>query len=154
MDTFVHLLTDWGYIGMFIAAFWAGTILPFCSEAVLLACIGLGLAPVLSILFTTAGNSLGGITCYWIGYLGKMEWIEKYMRISHKQLERANHFIYRRGYWMAFFSFVPIIGGPILVALGLMKAPVPSVAVSMTLGKLLRYIILVAATLGIIHTTL
>ena len=120
MDTFVHLLTDWGYIGMFIAAFWAGTILPFCSEAVLLACIGLGLDPVLSILFTTAGNSLGGITCYW----------------------------------MAFFSFVPIIGGPILVALGLMKAPVPSVAVSMTLGKLLRYIILVAATLGIIHTTL
>ena len=154
MDTIVHLLTEWGYIGMFISAFWAGTILPFCSEAVLIACVGLGLDPVLSVLSTTAGNALGGITCYWIGYLGKMEWIEKYMRIKHKQLERADRFIQKQGYWIAFFSFVPIIGGPILVALGLMRAPVCPVATSMTLGKMLRYIILVAATLGIINITL
>ena len=46
MDTFLQLLTDWGYFGMFLSAFLAGTILPFSSEAVLLACVGLGLDPV------------------------------------------------------------------------------------------------------------
>ena len=62
MDAFIQLLTDWGYVGMFLSAFLAGTILPFSSEAVLLACIGLGLDPVASTLATTAGNALGGLT--------------------------------------------------------------------------------------------
>lgn len=49
---------------MFLSAFLAGTILPFSSEAVLLACVGLGLDPVWSTIATTAGNVLGGLTCY------------------------------------------------------------------------------------------
>ena len=56
---------------MFLSAFLAGTVLPFSSEAVLLACVGCGLDPVMSVLSTTAGNVLGGLTCYGIGHLGK-----------------------------------------------------------------------------------
>lgn len=56
MDTFLQLLTEWGYIGMFLSAFLAGTILPFSSEAVLLACVGLGLDPIWSTISTTAGT--------------------------------------------------------------------------------------------------
>ena len=130
----------------FLSAFLAGTILPFSSEAVMLACVGLGLDPVLSTLATTAGNALGGLTCYWIGHLGKMEWIEKYFRVDHKQLEKATRFIHGRGSWMAFFSFLPIIGDAVLIALGLMRANVWIVTFSMTLGKLARYAILVATT--------
>lgn len=146
MDAFIQFLTEWGYWGMFISAFLAGTILPFSSEAVMLACVGLGLDPVLSTLATTAGNALGGLTCYWIGHLGKMEWIEKYFRVDHKQLEKATRFIHGRGSWMAFFSFLPIIGDAVLIALGLMRANVWIVTLSMTLGKLARYAILVATT--------
>ena len=50
MDAFIQFLTEWGYWGMFLSAFLAGTILPFSSEAVMLACVGLGLDPVLSTL--------------------------------------------------------------------------------------------------------
>ena len=146
MDAFIQFLTEWGYWGMFLSAFLAGTILPFSSEAVMLACVGLGLDPVLSTLATTAGNALGGLTCYWIGHLGKMEWIEKYFRVDHKQLEKATRFIHGRGSWMAFFSFLPIIGDAVLIALGLMRANVWIVTFSMTLGKLARYAILVATT--------
>ena len=135
MDAFLQLLTDWGYAGMFISAFLAGTILPFSSEAVLLACVGLGLDPVWSTISTTAGNALGGITCYWIGHLGKIEWIEKYLRVDKKQME--------------LFSFLPVIGDAILIVLGWMRANVWIVALSMTIGKLARYAILVAATLGV-----
>lgn len=149
MDAFLQLLTDWGYAGMFISAFLAGTILPFSSEAVLLACVGLGLDPVWSTISTTAGNALGGITCYWIGHLGKIEWIEKYLRVDKKQMDRAERFIRGRGSWMALFSFLPVIGDAILIVLGWMRANVWIVALSMTIGKLTRYAILVAATLGV-----
>ncbi|MCD7816214.1 MAG: DedA family protein [Bacteroides sp.] len=151
MDAFLHYLTEWGYIGMFISAFLAGTILPFSSEAVLLACIGLGLDPIWSTLSTTAGNALGGLTCYWIGHLGKMEWIEKYLKVDKKQLDKAARFIHGKGAWMALFSFLPVIGDAILIVLGLMRAHIGIVTASMTLGKLARYVLLVAAALGLIH---
>ena len=137
---------------MFISAFLAGTVLPFSSEAVLLACVGLGLDPVWSTVSTTAGNALGGITCYWIGHLGKTEWIEKYLKVDKKQMDRAERFIRGRGSWMALFSFLPVIGDAILIVLGWMRANVWIVALSMTLGKLARYAILVAAALGIIES--
>lgn len=143
-------MTDWGYWGMFLSAFLAGTILPFSSEAVLLACVELGLDPVWSTLATTAGNALGGLTCYWIGHLGKMEWIEKYFKVDQKQLDKAVRFIHGKGAWMALFSFLPVIGDAILIALGLMRANVWIVGFSMTIGKLGRYAILVATTLGLL----
>lgn len=143
-------MTDWGYWGMFLSAFLAGTILPFSSEAVLLACVGLGLDPVWSTLATTAGNALGGLTCYWIGHLGKMEWIEKYFKVDQKQLDKAVRFIHGKGAWMALFSFLPVIGDAILIALGLMRANVWIVGLSMTIGKLGRYAILVTTTLGLL----
>lgn len=143
-------MTDWGYWGMFLSAFLAGTILPFSSEAVLLACVGLGLDPVWSTLTTTAGNALGGVTCYWIGHLGKMEWIEKYFKVNQKQLDKAARFIHGKGAWMALFSFLPVIGDAILIALGLMRANVWIVSISMTIGKLGRYAVLVATTLGLL----
>lgn len=150
MDTVLQFLTEWGYWGMFISAFLAGTVLPFSSEAVLLACIGLGLDPILSTLSTTAGNALGGLTCYWIGHLGKTEWIEKYLGVSKKQMDKAERFIKGRGSWIAFLSFLPVIGDTILVVLGLMRANAVIVAISMTIGKLARYAILVATTLKLI----
>ncbi len=150
MDTLLQFLTDWGYWGMFLSAFLAGTVLPFSSEAVMLACIGLGLDPTLSVLFTTAGNALGGLTCYGIGHLGKMEWIEHYLGVKQKQLDKAERFIQGKGSWIAFLSFLPVIGDAILVVLGLMRANVWIVSISMTLGKLARYAILVATTLKLI----
>ena len=49
MDALVQFLTDWGYVGMFVAAFLAGSVVPLSSEAVLLALLlpGAGLSPVL-----------------------------------------------------------------------------------------------------------
>ena len=148
MDSFIQFLIDWGYGGLFISAFLAGTILPFSSEVVLLACVALGLDPLLSTLSTTLGNVLGGLTCYWIGRLGKMEWIEKYFRVSRKQLDKAARFIHGKGSWMALFSFLPVIGDALLIALGLMKANVWIVSAAMSIGKLIRYAVIVMTAIG------
>ena len=143
MDTFVQFLIDWGYVGMFIGAFLAGTVVPFSSELVLLTCVGLGLDPILSTLITTAGNILGGLTCYWIGYLGELEWIEKYFGVSKKKLDTAQRFVNGKGAWIAFLSFIPVLGDAMLVSLGLMKANFWIFTLSMSLGKLIRYSVIV-----------
>lgn len=145
MDAFYQFMVEWGYLGLFVSAFLAGTVLPFSSEVVLLACVGMGLDPVLAVAATTAGNAAGGMTCYWIGRMGRMEWISKYLRVGPKELERAARFMHGRGAWMAVLSFLPVVGDAMLIVLGLMRANPWIVALAMSVGKLARYAALVGA---------
>jgi len=43
---------------------------------------------------------------------------------------------------MGFFGFLPAIGDAILIALGFMRANIPTVLTTMTIGKFLRYVII------------
>jgi membrane protein YqaA with SNARE-associated domain len=49
---------------------------------------------------------------------------------------------------MAFFAFIPILGTAISVALGYMRANKLIVVIAMTIGKALRYAVLIAAAMG------
>lgn len=144
MDLILQFLIEWGYIGLFIGSFVAGSVIPFSSEAVLVACITvLGLDPIICTLAATAGNVAGGMTCYWMGHLGNMVWIEKYFHVKKEKIEKAERFVRGRGAWMAFFAFIPILGSAISIVLGMMRANIWIVTLSMTLGKILRYALLV-----------
>ena len=76
IDTLIQLLIDWGYAGLFISALLAGSIIPFSSELVMLALVKVGLNPAICVLAATLGNTMGGMTCYYMGHLGKTDWIE------------------------------------------------------------------------------
>ena len=121
MDALVQFLIDWGYLGMFFSALLAGSVVPFSSEAVLAALVlpGTGLNPVLC---ASLGNLLGSLTCYWMGHLGKMEWLEKYFHMKPEKINRMRVYLSGRGSWMAFFAFLPIIGSVIAVALGFLRS--------------------------------
>ena len=148
MDAILQFLIDWGYRGLFLGSFIAGSVLPFSSEAVLAACVGpLGLDPVISIAAATAGNVAGGMTCYWIGTLGKTEWITR-LGVSTRQLARARKFLSGRGALMAFFAFLPTIGEAIAIVLGLMRSNVWLTGSAMLAGKTLRYIVVLATFRG------
>ena len=149
MDAIIQFMIEWGYWGMFLSALIAGTVVPFSSEAVLVACISMGLNPVGCVLAATAGNMIGGMTCYWLGTLSNMKWIEKYFGVNQKKMERAERFVKGRGAWMAFFMFIPFLGEAIGVVLGLMHANVWITSLSMFLGKSLRYITIAATALGL-----
>ncbi|MBO7139499.1 MAG: DedA family protein [Prevotella sp.] len=133
----------YGYWGMLLTAFLAGSVFPFSSEAVML---GLLASPDIDawtlVIYATVGNALGGMFNYCVGRLGKLEWIERWLKISPEKMERAQRFMAGRGAWMGFFAFVPILGSAITVTLGLMRANVVISLVSMTIGKLLRYCLL------------
>ena len=110
MDSLITLLTDYGYIGMFISAFLAGSIFPLSSEVVMLALMAAGLDPWQLVVYGTIGNTLGSMFNYWIGTLGRMDWIEKYLHVKKKDLDRAQRFMAGRGALMGFFAFLPAIG--------------------------------------------
>ena len=63
-------------------------------------------------------------------------------------MDKTIRFIHGRGSWMAFFSFLPVIGDALLIALGFMRGNVWITTIAMTIGKLARYAIIVATALG------
>ena len=95
------LLMEWGYVGLFIATFLSGTAFPFSSELILFGLIKLGLDPIACLISATTGNTLGGMTCYWLGHLGKMEWIERYLKVKPEKIEKTRKFLQGRGAYMA-----------------------------------------------------
>ena len=139
IESLVQLLTDWGYLGLFISALLAGSIVPFSSELVMGALVAMGLEPWLCVLVATLGNTLGGLTCYWLGRLGRIDWIEKYLGVKREKVERVQRFLQGRGALMAFFAFLPFVGEAIAVALGFMRSNLWLTTVSMFAGKLARY---------------
>lgn len=143
MDIIVDFLINYGYLGMLLSACLAGSVLPFSSEAVMVGLLAAGLDPWGLIIYGTAGNVMGGMFNYGIGRLGKMEWIEKYLHVKKEDLDKAERFMAGHGAWMGFFAFLPILGSAITIALGLMRANIPITLVSMTIGKLLRYTLLI-----------
>lgn len=134
-------LASLGYFGLFIASFLAATVVPFSSEVVFSAMVFGGLNAWGCVFVATLGNWLGGLTCYYLGYLGKMEWITKYLRIKEEKILRFSDKIQKYGDWFAFFSFLPGVGDIIAVAAGFFRCRFWIVAFSMLVGKFVRYII-------------
>ena len=138
MSWIISFLIDWGYWGMLAAAFLAGSFFPFPSEAVMA-----GLQPLPLVIYGSIGNVLGSMFNYGVGRMGKMEWIEKYLHVKKESLDKAERFMAGRGAWMGFFAFLPLLGSAITIVLGLTRANIVISVISITIGKVLRYVLLV-----------
>lgn len=138
LDGFV----EYGYIGLFLASFLAATILPFGSEFVFAGLLAIGMNAWGCVIVASVGNWLGGMTNYYLGRLGKIEWIEKYLKVDRGKIEKMQQWLEGKGAIMAFFSFMPVVGDIIALALGYMRANIYIVNVAMFSGKLLRYILI------------
>lgn len=154
MDAVINFLIEWGYVGMFLSALLAGSVVPFSSEAVLAALLhpSTGLNPVICVLSASVGNLLGSLTCYWLGHLGKMEWLVKYCHMKEEKIIRMQNYLNGRSAFMAFFAFLPIVGTLIAVALGFLRSNIYVVSISMFVGKLLRYILVALAAMGVFNS--
>ncbi len=144
IQALTDFLLNYGYWGMLIAAFLAGSFFPFSSEAVMLGLFAAGLKTEPLIIYGTIGNVLGSMFNYSVGRLGRMEWIERYLHVKKESLDKAQRFMAGHGAWIGVFAFLPIIGSGITICLGLMRSNIIISTTSITIGKLLRYIILMA----------
>lgn len=133
---------EWGLVGLFLASFLAATILPFSSEAVLLTMVASGM-DVAALFFTaTAGNTLGGGVNYTIGRWLPTGRLSRWARIDMDKACRWAYLAERHGAWAALLCWLPVIGDPLALALGLFRARVLPTMVLMALGKAARYAVL------------
>ncbi|MCR8720136.1 DedA family protein [Pseudomonas syringae] len=137
------------YLGLFAAAFGAATLLPLQSEAVL---VGMLLsehyATILLLLIATTGNVLGSVVNWYLGRSIERFRHKRWFPVSERHLDKAQTIYVRHGRWALLLSWVPIIGDPITMIAGVMREPLWSFLLVVTLAKALRYLTLAAITLG------
>lgn len=143
MDFLIEALESYGYLGMTIAAFLAGSVFPFSSEAVMVSLQLAGLEPWPLFLSATVGNVVGSMFNYWIGTFGRMEWIERYLHISAEKVNKTRAWIDGRGAWIGTLCFLPILGSVLSVTLGYMRANPYTTFMSISVGKAMRYAIII-----------
>ena len=149
MDSLNEFFISYGYWGLGIASFFAGTFFPFSSEAVMAALLATSsMDPVLTIVSATIGNVLGSMVNYFIGWLCKPQSISRIFHIKPERMEKAQSYVKQYGAWMGFFTFMPILGTAISLALGILKANVWMTLFSTFLGKTLRYIVVAYSVLA------
>ena len=96
-----------GLLGLFIGTFLAATIFPFSSDALYLAILAATGNPVDCLLIGTLGNWLGSVATYWIGWIGKWEWIEKWFKVKPETLQKQKARVDKYGMWLALTAWIP-----------------------------------------------
>lgn len=137
---------DLGYWGLFLVSFLSATIIPFSSDAVVVGMVALKYHPWLVFILASIGNTLGGMTNYYIGRAGKTKWIEKYLRISEKKINKAEFYVKKYSIVSALFTWLPGIGDALALVLGFFKVNSYMVVFFMLIGKAARYIALIFFT--------
>jgi membrane protein YqaA with SNARE-associated domain len=131
-----------GFIGLFLISFLSATILPIASEGAVVLFLVAGYDPYLCLFIATAGNSLGGLTNYGLGMLGKTSSIKRFFR-SEERYSRLVNSVDRYGYWLGLLSWTPFLGDPLTIALGFFRVKFIPFLVLMVLGKFIRYWVLI-----------
>lgn len=137
----VEFLLEYGYLGLFIGAFLAATILPMSSDVLLVGLLAVGANPYVAVATATLGNWLGGMSSYLIGRAGKWAWIEKIFRVKPETIQKQSVRIARYGSWMAFFTWLPFVGDVMAIALGFYRVKALNVTIFMLLGKGFRFVL-------------
>lgn len=127
------------YILLFFASFLAATVVPFSSEVILSAQLVAGFDPILSLAVATIGNWLGGMSSYGLGWLGKWDWIEKYLKVPQEKILNLQNRIKGHERWIAFLCWLPFVGDALAIALGFLRTNLFRTAFWMLIGKALRY---------------
>jgi membrane protein YqaA with SNARE-associated domain len=142
-------LTMIAYMLLFGSALIAATILPMQSEAVLVTLLVGGDHSVAALVgVATIGNVLGSVLNWILGrYLLRFRH-SRWFPVSEPRLMRAQGWYHRYGRWSLLASWVPIIGDPLTVVAGIMRAPFPSFLLLVTMAKAGRYLVLTALTLA------
>jgi membrane protein YqaA with SNARE-associated domain len=134
-------LESLGLVGLFLATFLSATILPFSSEAILLFFLTKGVDPTVCLSIATLGNSLGGASNYFIGRLGNPLWLKR-IGVKENTIAKNEKWVIKYGSPIAFFSWIPFLGDPLLVVLGYFRSNPTFTFLWMVIGKFLRYLLM------------
>jgi membrane protein YqaA with SNARE-associated domain len=150
-----ELLQDAGPLfvqgALFVSAFLSATLLPGSSEALLVALILRGgFDPIVLVLIATVGNTLGSLFNWacgrWLMHRSDARWFP----VSERHLGRARCWFQRFGLPSLLLAWVPVVGDALTLVAGLLGVRWAPFVVLVGLGKLARYGVVAATTLGVL----
>ncbi|WP_249584045.1 YqaA family protein [Pseudomonas viridiflava] len=133
------------YFGLFMAALGAATLLPMQSETVLAGMLLSQAYPAVVLLsVATLGNVLGSILNWLLGRSIIRLRHKRWFPASETQLEKAQRFYLKYGYWSLLLSWVPLIGDPLTLIAGVLREPLWRFVLIVTVAKGARYLVVAA----------
>jgi membrane protein YqaA with SNARE-associated domain len=138
-----------GLVAVFVIAFVSATLLPLGSEPAVYLVVRADpdmFWPV--VLVATVGNTLGGVTSWWIGY-GAEKAVEA-VKHHEPRHSRAMRWLQRFGPKACLLSWLPVVGDPLCAVAGWLKLPFWPCVGYMAVGKFLRFVFYTAALLWLI----
>lgn len=146
MDAWINALLSalslpkFGLSTLFFVALISATLLPMASEPALFGLLKLN--PELfwsAVLVATAGNTIGGVISWWMGY-GAERAFEK---VKHRKPSerKALAWLERFGAKACLLSFLPVVGDPLCALAGWLRLPFWPCVGYMAVGKFARYVV-------------
>ena len=139
----------WEYLIIFFWCFLSASFVPASSEVYYIAIVGKYHSLWLPLLIATLGNTLGGLTTFYIGWKGGEYALKKLSDKNKTRFERASNIIHKYGPFSMVLSWIPLLGDIVVSLGGAFKLPIAASIFWMTLGKFGRYLILGLTTLGL-----
>jgi membrane protein YqaA with SNARE-associated domain len=156
LSSLLHTLAlpEVGLSTVFVVSLISATLLPLGSEPAVFGLIKLN--PELfwaTIAVATAGNTLGGVIDWWMGY-GAHTALDRYRgNATDSHHARALRWLQRLGPKACLLSWLPGVGDPLCAVAGWLKLPFWPCVVYMAIGKCLRYITMTAGLLWVFPST-
>ena len=153
-----------GLSTVFLISFISATLLPLGSEPAVFGLIKLN--PDLfwpAIFVATAGNTLGGMLSWWMGYgtHHAVDIVRKHKadvegeaqapntNMNEKMHKRALEWLEKLGPKACLLSWLPGVGDPLCAVAGWLKMPFWPCAIYMAIGKFLRYVVMTSLLLWV-----
>ncbi len=136
------------YLGLFLLALGAATLLPLQSEAGLVALLLTDDYNVAALLLVAiAGNTLGSTINWWLGRELVRFQQRRWFPASPAQLLWAQGWYHRYGRWTLLLSWLPVVGDPLTLVAGVMREPLSRFLLLVLFAKSARYGVLTALVL-------
>lgn len=132
-----------GYLGLFLVAFLAATLLPAYSEVLFVGLLAAGYDPLALWAWATAGNTLGAAVNWLLGRYLLHYQDRSWFPFKPDTLGLAQRWFQRYGVWSLLLSWAPIVGDSLTFIAGLMGVRFSLFLLLTALGKGARYAMMV-----------
>ncbi len=134
------------FVALFFTAWLAATILPFSSEAAFTAALLAGYDPLACIVTASLGNCAGASTNYVIGRQGGLLFARRFHGLDDHRLAAYHARFARAERVFMLCSWLPVVGDPITLYLGLVRVPFGRFAAFVFTPRVARYVVIAAVT--------
>jgi len=136
------------YSALFASAFLSATLLPGSSEAALIGLLAAGKGePAALMAVATVGNVLGSVVNWIMGRFFARFRDRRWFPVKARSYDRAVGWYGRYGVWSLLFAWLPVVGDPLTLVAGALRADFRLFLLLVTLGKAARYLLIGAGFL-------